>query len=86
MESREPLFARVSLINKLAITEKAVRLNRSKNEVLEEILNSWRRDREFSLTKKEDRNTSLELNRKKAKELRDKRKIRRAKKHQRPDK
>ena len=77
---REPLFARVSIVSKLALTEKAVSLNRSKNEVLEEILTAWRLGREFNLTKKDDVNKSREINRKKVKELREKRKARRAKK------
>lgn len=77
---REPLFARVTLTNKLALTEEAVRLNRSKNDVLEEVINAWRLDRKYSLDKKAPSNASLELNRKKVKELKDKRKSRRGSK------
>lgn len=80
MGNREALFARINITNKLALTEEAVKKVRSKNEVLEEILNAWRLKRPYSLDKKEESNTSLAINRKKVKELRDKRKARRAKK------
>jgi len=81
MESRETLFARVSLANKLFLTEKAVTLNRSKNDVLEELLNAARLNREFRLIKKDDpKNTFLQNNKEKVKKLRDKRKQRRVKK------
>lgn len=77
---REALFARITLTNKLALVETAAKLDRSQNEVVDEIFNAWRLGRPFALTKKESSKTSVEINRKKAKELRDKRKARRGKK------
>ena len=79
--SREPLFARISLANKIMLAEKCVSLNRKQGEVLEEILDAFRLKREFNLEKKEDNsNRALQVNKKKAKELKDKRKARRGKK------
>lgn len=83
--SREPLFARVSLANKLFLTEKAVSLNRSKNDILEEILNAFRLKRDFDLpkrptTNKDEGQSALALNKKKVRELKEKRKERRGRK------
>ena len=77
---REPLFARVSLANKIMLADKCVALNRKQGEVLEAILDAFRLKREFNLSKKEDVSKSHQVNKKKAKELRDKRKARRGKK------
>ena len=81
MDNREKIFARISIANKIMLTEKAVTLNRPKNDVLEEILDAFRLNRTFKLSKKEVCSvTSLEVNKKKVKELREKRKSRRVKK------
>lgn len=74
--NRETLFARVSIENKIALTDKAAKLNRSVNEIVEEIITSWRLERPFSLEFKKPQENIVTINRRKNKVLKIKKKRR----------
>ena len=71
---KETYYARISLKNKEALVKEAIKKNVNINTVLDELIESWRLNRDFLLPVREENSKTLERNRRMLKDIKAKNK------------